>query len=50
MDSEEGDVETDSYWKKKEAFLRGSTVSLGEKFSSGRCNEAVSDIPEKISP
>ncbi|TKS72588.1 SH3 domain and tetratricopeptide repeat-containing protein 2 [Collichthys lucidus] len=30
----EGVVEPDSYWKKKEAFLRGSTVSLGDKFSS----------------
>ncbi|XP_047210175.1 SH3 domain and tetratricopeptide repeat-containing protein 2 isoform X2 [Girardinichthys multiradiatus] len=26
--------EHDSYWKKKEAFLRGSKVSVGEKFSS----------------
>ncbi|XP_061581809.1 SH3 domain and tetratricopeptide repeat-containing protein 2 isoform X2 [Cololabis saira] len=33
-ESGEGAVEHDSYWKKKEAFLRGSTVSLGEKFSS----------------
>ncbi|XP_040904400.1 SH3 domain and tetratricopeptide repeat-containing protein 2 isoform X2 [Toxotes jaculatrix] len=33
-ESGEGGVEPDSYWKKKEAFLRGSTVSLGEKFSS----------------
>ncbi|XP_039872493.1 SH3 domain and tetratricopeptide repeat-containing protein 2 isoform X2 [Simochromis diagramma] len=33
--SGEGTVEPDSYWKKrKEAFLRGSTVSLGDKFSS----------------
>ncbi|XP_033489416.1 SH3 domain and tetratricopeptide repeat-containing protein 2 isoform X2 [Epinephelus lanceolatus] len=34
VESGEGGVEPDSYWKKKEAFLRGSTVSLGEKFSS----------------
>lgn len=34
VDSGEGGVEPDSYWKKKEAFLKGSTVSLGEKFSS----------------
>lgn len=40
VESFEGDVEPDSYWKKKEAFLRGSTVSLGEKFSSGTCNPA----------
>lgn len=40
MESFEGEVEPDSYWKKKEAFLRGSTVSLGEKFSSGTCNPA----------
>ncbi|XP_028271867.1 SH3 domain and tetratricopeptide repeat-containing protein 2 isoform X3 [Parambassis ranga] len=33
-ESGEGGTETDSYWKKKEALLRGSTVSLGEKFSS----------------
>ncbi|KAM6923995.1 SH3 domain and tetratricopeptide repeat-containing protein 2 [Xenentodon cancila] len=33
-ESGEGVVEHDSYWKKKEACLRGSTVSLGEKFSS----------------
>ncbi|XP_068615260.1 LOW QUALITY PROTEIN: SH3 domain and tetratricopeptide repeat-containing protein 2-like [Brachionichthys hirsutus] len=32
---ESGEVEPDSYWKKrKQAFLRGSTVSLGDKFSS----------------
>ncbi|XP_074504260.1 SH3 domain and tetratricopeptide repeat-containing protein 2 isoform X2 [Sebastes fasciatus] len=31
LESGEGD---DSYWKKKEAFFRGSTMSLGEKFSS----------------
>ncbi|CAM9326308.1 unnamed protein product [Lampetra planeri] len=29
-----GGVEADSYWKRKEAFFRGSTVSMGEKFSS----------------
>lgn len=29
-----GEEEPDNYWKKKEAFLRGSKVSLGEKFSS----------------
>lgn len=40
VESFEGEVEPDSYWKKKEAFLRGSTVSLGEKFSSGTCNPA----------
>uniref|UniRef100_A0A8C9XGX8 SH3 domain and tetratricopeptide repeats 2 n=1 Tax=Sander lucioperca TaxID=283035 RepID=A0A8C9XGX8_SANLU len=34
VESGEGGVEPDSYWKKKEAFLRGSTVTLGEKFSS----------------
>ncbi|XP_055080605.1 SH3 domain and tetratricopeptide repeat-containing protein 2 isoform X2 [Periophthalmus magnuspinnatus] len=33
-ESGEGGAESDSYWKKKEAFLRGSKVSLGEKFSS----------------
>ncbi|XP_055014824.1 LOW QUALITY PROTEIN: SH3 domain and tetratricopeptide repeat-containing protein 2 [Boleophthalmus pectinirostris] len=33
-ESGEGGAEPDSYWKKKEAFLRGSKVSLGEKFSS----------------
>uniref|UniRef100_A0A668ANX3 SH3 domain and tetratricopeptide repeats 2 n=1 Tax=Myripristis murdjan TaxID=586833 RepID=A0A668ANX3_9TELE len=34
-ESGEGGVEPNSYWKRKEAFLRGSTVSLGvaEKFS-----------------
>ncbi|XP_059201721.1 SH3 domain and tetratricopeptide repeat-containing protein 2 [Centropristis striata] len=34
VESGEVAVEHDSYWKKKEAFLRGSNVSLGEKFSS----------------
>ncbi|XP_069387703.1 SH3 domain and tetratricopeptide repeat-containing protein 2 isoform X1 [Paralichthys olivaceus] len=34
VESGEGEVEPDSYWKKKEAFFRGSTVSLGDKFSS----------------
>ncbi|TNM98821.1 hypothetical protein fugu_013385 [Takifugu bimaculatus] len=34
VESGEGEVETDSFWKKKETFLRGSTVSLGEKISS----------------
>ncbi|XP_023275096.1 SH3 domain and tetratricopeptide repeat-containing protein 2 isoform X3 [Seriola lalandi dorsalis] len=34
VESGEGGVEPDSYWKRKETFLRGSTVSLGEKFSS----------------
>ncbi|XP_034738755.1 SH3 domain and tetratricopeptide repeat-containing protein 2 [Etheostoma cragini] len=34
VESGEGGEEPDSYWKKKEAFLRGSTVTLGEKFSS----------------
>jgi len=29
-----GGAEPDNYWKKKEA-LRGSTMSLGDKFSSG---------------
>lgn len=27
--------EADGYWKKEEAFFRGSTVSLGDRFSSG---------------
>lgn len=36
VESGEGGVEPDSYWKKKEAFLKGSSVSLGEKFSPGR--------------
>lgn len=37
MESGSGEVESDSYWKRKEAFTRGSTVSLamGERFSSG---------------
>lgn len=37
MESGEGEVELDSYWTRKEAFTRGSTVSLamGERFSSG---------------
>ncbi|XP_072295887.1 SH3 domain and tetratricopeptide repeat-containing protein 2 isoform X2 [Eucyclogobius newberryi] len=34
LESGERGAESDSYWKKKEAFLRGSKVSLGEKFSS----------------
>lgn len=34
VESCEAEMEPDSYWKKKEAFLRGSTVSLGEKFST----------------
>ncbi|KAK2849389.1 hypothetical protein Q5P01_009223 [Channa striata] len=34
VESHEGRVEPDNYWKKKEAFLRGSSVSLGEKFTS----------------
>ncbi|KAF3693690.1 SH3 domain and tetratricopeptide repeat-containing protein 2 [Channa argus] len=34
VESHEGGVEPDNYWMKKEAFLRGSTVSLGEKFTS----------------
>ncbi|CAJ1058195.1 SH3 domain and tetratricopeptide repeat-containing protein 2 [Xyrichtys novacula] len=33
VESGEGGAEPDSYWKKKEAFLRGSTMTLGEKFS-----------------
>lgn len=44
VESGEGEAETDSFWKKKEAFLRGSTVSLGEKISSGRVNNAFSDF------
>lgn len=40
VESCEGETEPDSYWKKKEAFLRGSTMSLGEKFSTGTCNPA----------
>lgn len=31
----EGEAENGSYWKKKEAFLRGSIVSVGDKHSSG---------------
>lgn len=43
--SGEGTVEPDSYWKKrKEAFLRGSTVSLGDKFSSGTICDAFTRI------
>ena len=42
VESGEGGVEPDSYWKKKEAFLRGSNVSLGEKFSSG----TFKDLPD----
>lgn len=42
----EAETEPDSYWKKKEAFLRGSTLSLGEKFSTGTCNPAS---PQSIS-
>ncbi|KAK7922574.1 hypothetical protein WMY93_009476 [Mugilogobius chulae] len=34
VESGEGGAESDNYWKKKEAFLRGSKVSVGEKFSS----------------
>ncbi|XP_056139425.1 SH3 domain and tetratricopeptide repeat-containing protein 2 isoform X2 [Lampris incognitus] len=34
VESAEGEAEPDSYWKRKEAFLRGSTVGVGEKFSS----------------
>ncbi|XP_047441644.1 SH3 domain and tetratricopeptide repeat-containing protein 2 isoform X2 [Mugil cephalus] len=34
VESGEGGAEPDNYWKKKEAFLRRSTVSLGDKFSS----------------
>lgn len=52
VESGEGEVETDNFWKKKETFLRGSTVSLGEKISSGRVNNAFPDFlyfPEKIS-
>ncbi|XP_074530772.1 SH3 domain and tetratricopeptide repeat-containing protein 2 isoform X1 [Halichoeres trimaculatus] len=33
VESGEGGVEPDSYWKRKAAFLRGSTITLGEKFS-----------------
>lgn len=44
VDSGEGEVEPDSYWRKKEAFLRGSTVSLGEKFSSGTFNAAFTIV------
>lgn len=41
MESGEGGVESESYWKRKEAFVRGSTVSLGvgDKFSSGTYND-----------
>lgn len=32
----QGEAENGSYWnKKKEAFLRGSSVSVGDKHSSG---------------
>ncbi|XP_041845472.1 SH3 domain and tetratricopeptide repeat-containing protein 2 isoform X2 [Melanotaenia boesemani] len=33
-ESGDGGVEHDNYWKKKEAFLRGSMVSVGDKFSA----------------
>ena len=40
-DSEEGGLESASYWKRKEALLRSSTVSLGvgERFFSGNCSQ-----------
>ena len=43
-DSEEGGLEPASYWKRKEALLRSSTVSLGvgEKFFSGNCSQTQS--------
>uniref|UniRef100_A0A665TUR4 SH3 domain and tetratricopeptide repeat-containing protein 2-like n=1 Tax=Echeneis naucrates TaxID=173247 RepID=A0A665TUR4_ECHNA len=34
VESGEGGVEPDSYWKRKETSFRNSSVSLGEKFSS----------------
>lgn len=34
-DPGEEEAENESYWKKKEAFLRGSIVSIGDKHSSG---------------
>ncbi|KAM4621768.1 SH3 domain and tetratricopeptide repeat-containing protein 2 [Polymixia lowei] len=55
VESGEGGAEPDSYWKRKEAFLRGSTVSLGvgEKFSSeivlvfsGRRRSTV--VPDRV--
>lgn len=39
VESGEGGAEPDSYWKKKDAFLRGSSVSVGDKFSSGILND-----------
>lgn len=44
VESGEEGVEPDSYWKKKEAFFRGSTVSLGEKFSSGTFKDAFTIV------
>ena len=43
-DSEEGGLEPASYWKRKEALLQSSTVSLGvgEKFFSGNCFQTQS--------
>lgn len=49
VESGEGGVELDSYWKKKEAFLRGSAVSLGDKFSSGTL-KMHHHKPEWVSP
>ncbi|XP_014068533.2 SH3 domain and tetratricopeptide repeat-containing protein 2 isoform X1 [Salmo salar] len=53
VESGEGEVELDSYWTRKEAFTRGSTVSLamGERFSSDvvlvfsgrRCSGVIPD-------
>lgn len=45
VESGEGGGEPDSYWKKKEAFFKGSTVSLGEKFSSGTFIDAFRHRP-----
>lgn len=43
VESGEGGAEPDSYWKRKEAFFRDSTVSLGDKFSSG-INDAACTV------
>ncbi|KAK6298075.1 hypothetical protein J4Q44_G00311300 [Coregonus suidteri] len=53
VESGDGEAEPDSYWKRKEAFTRGSTVSLavGERFSSDvvlvfsgrRCSGVIPD-------
>lgn len=35
VESGEGEPEPNNYWKRKEAFLKGSRMTLGEKCSSG---------------